>query len=65
VTVLKAVAAFVVGDALAELAFVAELFSANVFCRVWLLIPVTTELADIAAMMATAISHVCLDLGFL
>jgi hypothetical protein len=26
---------------------------------------VTTELADIAAMMATAISHVCLDLGFL
>ena len=66
-TVLKVVAAFVVEDALVAfaLAFVAKLFSANVFCRVWPLIPVTKELADIAATMATAISHVCFDFGFL
>jgi hypothetical protein len=64
VTVLKVVAAVVAEEELAALAFV-ELFSANVFCRVWPLIPVTTELTDIAAITATAISHVCFDFGVL
>jgi len=65
VTVLKVVAAVVAEDELAALAFVVELFSANVFCRLWPLIPVTTELTDIAAITVTAISHVCFDFGFL
>ena len=64
-TVLKVVAAVVAEDELAALAFIVELFVANVFCRVWPLIMLLQRLADFAAITAIAISDVCFDFGFL